>query len=106
MPAIARAEGVDQVQSMTGFGPGCKSPGMTTTGAATESSVFIGGVPVVVASDTVGPHLLSGCKVVDTSTLTTYSSTVTIGGKGVGRVGDMYTSDNVIVTGSSTVFCG
>lgn len=65
MPAVARGNGRDTVQSNTGSGgEGCPAP------------------------------------------LTTGSSTVFVNGKGIGRIGDQYTSDNTIISGSSNVFAG
>lgn len=104
MPAIARANGVDTVFSFTGAGKGCRAPVRTVTGSS-SGQVFANGDPIVVQGDTVGFHAASGCSP-DTSTLSTYSSTVFVGGKGVGRIGDQYTADNVITSGFSTVFVG
>lgn len=107
MPAAARSGGNDTVFSLTGAGRGCNSPVRTVTGAASQSSVFIGGVPAVVFGDRVGYHLPSGCNPLgDTSTLSTCSGTVLIDGKGVGRIGDEYGPDNTITSGYSTVFIG
>ena len=104
MPAIARANGVDGVLSRTGLGRGCGSPMMTSTGSGT-STVFVGGFQIVLQGDLVGSHPFLGCGP-DLSPLTTFSSTVFIGGKGVGRIGDEYTSDNIITSGFSTIFVG
>lgn len=104
MPAIARANGVDSVFSRTGTGRRCGSPARTVTGVGT-CQVYAGGTVVVRQGDQVGLHPAGGCSP-DTSPLTSFSSTVFIGGKGVGRIGDFYTSDNVITSGYSTVFVG
>lgn len=103
MPAIARADGNDTVFSFTGVGKNCGRPLNTVTGSFTVSTVFAGGFPIVVQGDSVGAHPAGGCGP-DLSTLSTYSGTVFAGGKGVGRVGDLYSSDNVITSGFSTVF--
>lgn len=103
MPAVARANGTDSVFSRTGVGRGCRSPRTTVTGSGTNM-VFVNGIPVVVQGDTVGPHAASGCGP-DLSVLTSFSGTVFVGGKGVGRIGDQYTSDNIITSGSENVFC-
>jgi uncharacterized Zn-binding protein involved in type VI secretion len=105
MPAVARANGVDTVYSLTGSGSGCNSPMNTTTGVNGSPNVFVNGIAVVRQDDTVGIHPRSGCST-DTSVLTTFSATVFVNGKGVGRVGDQYTSDNTITSGSPTVFAG
>jgi uncharacterized Zn-binding protein involved in type VI secretion len=103
MPAAARSSGADQVYSLSGSGHNCDSPLYTTTGVPTVSNVLINGIPPVVLGDLVGVHPFHGCGP-DTSVLTTGSSKVFINGKGAGRLGDYYTSDNIITTGSPNVF--
>jgi uncharacterized Zn-binding protein involved in type VI secretion len=105
MPAIARADGIDTVFSFTGVGKGCARPLNTVTGSSTITTIFVGGSPIVVQGDLVGSHPAGGCGP-DLSTLSTYSGTVFAGGKGVGRIGDQYSSDNLITSGFSTVFLG
>lgn len=105
MAAIARGNQKDKVLSKTGSGDDCKYPKNTTTGTDSSDKVFIQGFGAVVAGDRVGPHSKRDC-VPDTSVLTTYSSKVFVGGKGVGRIGDKYTDDNIIVSGSDKVFIG
>ena len=105
MPAIVLADGQDDVLSMTGSGHECRLPTNIKTGPATFTAVKINGHPPVLAGDPVAPHSRGGCTP-DTSVLTTYSSKVFINGKGVARIGDKYTSDNTITSGSSNVFIG
>ena len=105
MPAIVLADGQDDVISMTGSGHECRLPKNIKPGSATLTSVNITGNPPVLAGDPVAPHNKSNC-VPDTSTLTSYSSKVFINGKGVARIGDQYTGDNTITSGSSNVFGG
>jgi uncharacterized Zn-binding protein involved in type VI secretion len=111
MPAVARANGVDTVSSLTGTlssssppPPVYNNPINTVTGTGSPD-VFVNGTPVVRQNDTVGVHLNSTGGT-DTSVLTTFSATVFVNGKGIGRVGDQYTSDNTITSGSPTVFAG
>lgn len=104
MPAVARAFGNDTVLSQTGSGVFCASPLITATGVG-NSTVFINGIMVVKIDDPVAVHPFLGCGP-DTSVLTTSSTTVFANGKGVGRIGDQYTSDNTITSGSPNVFCG
>ena len=109
MPAVARANGVDTVYSLTGTLSSTSpirydNPVDTVTGTGSPN-VFVNGTPVVRQDDTVGVHLNSTGGT-DTSVLTTFSSTVFVNGKGIGRVGDKYTSDNTITSGSPTVFAG
>ena len=102
MRAAARGNGSDQVYSRTGTGRECASPLRTSTGEC-SATVFVNGIGAVRASDKVAPHPFGGCGP-DTSGLSTFSSTVFVEGRGMGRIGDEYTSDNTITTGSSTVF--
>jgi uncharacterized Zn-binding protein involved in type VI secretion len=109
MPAVARANGVDTVYSLTGTLSSMSpirydNPVNTVTGTGSPN-VFVNDTPVVRQDDTVGVHLNSTGGT-DTSVLTTFSSTVFVNGKGIGRVGDQYTSDNTITSGSPTVFAG
>jgi len=102
MPAVARANGVDTVFSLTGTGFLCNSPMNTVTGEGSPN-VYVNGTPVVREGDKVGVHPRSGCST-DTSVLTTFSPNVYANGKRIGRIGDQYTSDNTITSGSPTVF--
>jgi uncharacterized Zn-binding protein involved in type VI secretion len=104
MPAVARANNTDTVFSRTGTGRACRSPITTSTGVS-SSTVFAGGIPVVIIGDIVAPHPAQGCGP-DVSALSTSSSTVFANGQGVGRIGDEYTPDNIITSGFPTVFVG
>jgi len=104
MPAVARIN-TDDVLSRTGSGFGCGSPMQTTTGAIGSPNVFVNSIAVVRQSDVVGVHPAAGCST-DTSGLSSYSSTVFVNSLGLGRIGDEYTSDNVIISGSTNVFAG
>lgn len=103
MGGIARAG--DAVLSQDG-GPGrnCPTPMKTAVGEVNGSNVYINGILAVVAGCTIAPHPKAGCST-DTSTLSSYSSTVKIGGKGVGRIGDEY-GPNTIIASSGNVFAG
>lgn len=109
MPGIARVI-IDSVNSLTGAGDGCAYPLTTTTGNIGSTNVLVNGSGVVREGDTVNPHLRAGCdsrpEYLDDSALTTFSSKVFVNGLGVGRVGDEYTSDNIITSGSTNVFGG
>lgn len=107
MPAVARSKGVDSVLSPDGAGRKCKFPLETVTGTPTpekpgQERVTSMGTLVVVAGDLVGIHSKSGC-IPDVSTLSSFSSRVSAGGKLIGRIGDMY-GDNIITSGSPRVF--
>jgi uncharacterized Zn-binding protein involved in type VI secretion len=104
MPAAARSGGIDKVFSKTGIGKDCAFPVTTVTGTPT-CEVYVNGHKAVRVGDQVGAHAFYGCGP-DTSTLTEGSSTVFIGGQRMGRIGDNYGSDNIIISGSQTVFVG
>lgn len=105
MPAVARQG--DQVLSVDGTGYKCGQPLQTAVGEVNSSRVYANGILVVVQGKKVAPHPKGGCDP-DESVLTSYSSRVFVGGKGVGRVGDKYESmsSNTITQGSSNVFAG
>jgi uncharacterized Zn-binding protein involved in type VI secretion len=73
----------------------------TSTYIPGQMKVRAQGEYIVVSGDLVAPHPRSGC-VPDVSTLSTYSTKVFAGGKGVGRIGDKY-GNNTIISGSSKV---
>ena len=102
MPAVSRQG--DSVLSPDGSGYKCRMPMKTSVDEVNSSSVYVNGILVVVQGNKVAPHPKSGCTP-DTSTLSSYSSKVFAGNKGVGRIGDLY-SDNIITQGSPTVFAG
>jgi len=104
MPSAARASGTDTVFSKTGTGKNCPRP-VTTATAEGSGDTFFNGKGAVRAGDMVQIHNAAGCGP-DMSGLTTFSSTVFANGRGVGRVGDEYTSDNIITSGSGDVFIG
>lgn len=102
MPSVARAG--DSVLSPDGTGKNCAFPMTTSVGEVNSNNVTANGILIVVAGNMVAPHPKGGCSP-DTSTLSSYSATVTIGGRGVGRIGDSF-GNNVITAGSSNVFAG
>jgi uncharacterized Zn-binding protein involved in type VI secretion len=109
MGGIAGGNGRNPVLSATGSGPQCKLP-MTSATAACSPNVFINGYGVVREGDAMAVHNMTGCGT-EAPTLSTFSSTVKVNGKGAGRVGDNYAGDgsNIIqpVPGaSSNVFAG
>lgn len=105
MPAVSRQG--DQVLSVDGTGYQCGSPMQTSVGEVNSKKVYANGILIVVEGNKVSPHPKGGCST-DESVLTSFSSKVKIGGKGVGRVGDKYESmsSNTITQGSSNVFAG
>jgi type I restriction-modification system DNA methylase subunit len=71
---------------------------------AEKMDIYANNILIVVQGNKVAPHNKSGCSL-DESTLSSFSSKVFIGNKGIGRIGDKY-NDNVITQGSPTVFAG
>jgi uncharacterized Zn-binding protein involved in type VI secretion len=102
MPAVS-GQG-DRVMSKDGSGKKCKSPMRTSVGQVNSKNVYVNGKLIVVAGNTISPHPKRGCTP-DTSTLSSYSSSVRIGGLGIGRIGDEY-GPNIITQGSRDVFAG
>ena len=102
MPAISRQG--DSVLSPDGSGYKCRMPLETSVGQVNSNSVYANGILIVVEGNTITPHPKAGCST-DTSTLSSYSSKVFIGGKGVGRIGDAF-GNNTITQGSPSVFAG
>jgi len=104
MPAVARKSGTDSVLSKTGTGKRCPKPVDTKTDEG-SSDVFSNGIGVVKQGDKVAPHKKSGCDP-DESVMTIQSPTVYANGKQLARIGDKYTPDNIITSGSPNVFAG
>jgi uncharacterized Zn-binding protein involved in type VI secretion len=102
MPAIARKD--DTVLSPDGNGKNCAFPLQTTVGEVNDKSVRANSRLIPVQGNKVTPHPKSGCSI-EEPPLSTFSSTVRIGGKGVGRIGDRY-GINIITQGSENVFAG
>lgn len=101
MPAVTRAG--DRVISPDGSGKKCRFPMKTSVGQVNSVNVFVNSILVPISGNLVAPHPKSGCSP-DTATLSG-SSTVFVGGQGIGRLGDKY-GDNIVTKGSSTVFAG
>lgn len=104
MPPAARGNGSDSVFSKTGTGKNCGSPVSTATNEC-SGDTFVENIGVVRIGDKVAPHPAGGCGP-DESGLTKSSTTVFVNGRGAGRIGDEYTSDNIVTSGSTTVFIG
>ena len=102
MPAVARANNADSVLSPDGTGKKCAYPLTVSTGSAMQSRVYCDGIPVAVIGDIVQPHPRAGCYL-DESALSSASSRVFVGGKGLARIGDKY-GNNTIISGSSRCF--
>ena len=103
MPGIARKGGEDLVASPDGSGDGCGSPTTQATDAG-SSDVFINGIGAVRKDDAMKSHNGPSC-IPHSPTLSTYSKSVFVNGKNVGRDGDGYGS-HIISSGSTNVFAG
>lgn len=101
MPAAARANGADTVSINHAT---CQGSTVTAEGSST---VFINGLPVVLEGCAVESHTHSppACPT-HAPGLVTFSGTVKIEGKGVGRVGDQYGCGATISSGSPNVIIG
>jgi uncharacterized Zn-binding protein involved in type VI secretion len=102
MPSVARSN--DTVLSPDGRGKNCAFPLQTSVGEVNTANVFVNGRLVPVLGNLVAPHPRGGC-VPDVSTMNSSSSTVRVGGIGIGRIGDTY-GNNIITQGSPNVFAG
>ena len=103
MPAVARID--DSVLSPDGAGYKCYNPMQTSVDEVNSNSVYANGILIVIDGNRVASHPKPPNCDPDLSTLSSYSSVVFIGGKGVGRIGDVY-GNNLITKGSPSVFAG
>ena len=103
MPSLARIG--DTVLSPNGTGYHCTQPMETTIGEGNTCNVYCNGTLVAVEGNKVAPHPLPGCSTIDEQVVSSYSSTIKIGGLRVARIGDML-GDNVITQGSPNAFAG
>ena len=108
MPAVARKNSVDAVQSPHGTGLCCVSPMVHSTDDG-STNVFVNGIGVVREDDEMIPHTYPGpCCNIHAPTLKKFSSKVYVNGKRMARIGDSYilAGEHVIISGSSNVFDG
>lgn len=100
MPAVSRKDGTDSIST----GHGCDATTVTDQGS---SNVLVNSIGAVRAGDLCQVHLIlvgDSC-VPHTVPLTSFSSTVFVNGRGIGRRGDDY-SGHVLTSGSGNVFAG
>lgn len=101
MPAVARNGGNDTVSINH---PTCQ--GSTVT-AAGSGNVFVNNIGVVREGDAVESHTYSPPSCPSHAPgLVSFSGTVKVNGKGIGRIGDSYGCGATISSGSGTVFAG
>ena len=100
MPAVSRKSGTDSIST----GHDCDATTVTDQGS---SDVNVNSIGAVRAGDLCQVHLIpagSSC-VPHTVPLTSFSGSVFVNGKGVGRQGDQY-SGHTLTSGSGNVFAG
>ena len=100
MPAVSRKSGTDSIST----GHDCDATTVTDQGS---SDVIVNSIGAVRAGDLCQVHLVKvgdSC-VPHTVPLTSFSGSVFVNGKGVGRQGDQY-SGHTLTSGSGNVFAG
>lgn len=100
MPAVSRKSGTDSIST----GHDCDATTVTDQGS---SDVIVNSIGAVRAGDLCQVHLVkvgNSC-VPHTVPLTSFSGSVFVNGKGVGRQGDQY-SGHTLTSGSGNVFAG
>jgi len=103
MPAIARKDSVDSVDSPDGAGLCCGSPSAQSTDTG-SANVFINGIGVVRKGDTMIEHSYPGpCCAPHSPACDTFSDNVYANGENIARVGDAY-DNHIILSGSPNVF--
>lgn len=109
MPAIARKNSTDSVQSPHGAGVCCVSPQVHSTDIGSDN-VLINSIGVVREGDAMISHTWPGpCCAVHAPPLVKFSSKVYANGKRIARIGDVYGMEggaHVIKTGSGNTFDG
>ena len=104
MPAVARKDSTDTVDSPDGAGKNCASPSTQSTDIGSDD-VFVNGIGAVRQGDPMISHPEAGDCAPHAPGLSAGSSTVFVNGKQIGRIGDAY-SGHTISSGSPNVFAG
>lgn len=108
MPSVARKG--DSVMSKDGTGYKCRMPMQTSIAEGNSKRVYANGILIAVDGNKVTSHTKATPEcATDASVVTSFSSKVKIGGKGVARIGDVLTdptTSNTITQGSPNVFAG
>lgn len=100
MPAVARAQSADQVNTVH---PICIAPGTIATDTGSPN-VFVNGISCHRMNDLNTPH--THCPPVYGTPVVQASTTVFANGMGVARIGDTYSCGAQIISGSPNVFAG
>ena len=106
MPGIARKSGTDTVNTVHGAtgGSRCNIAPTTTATSGGSSNVFVNGIGVVRDGDAVASHNNGSACITHAPGLASFSSTVKVNGKGVGRLNDTYSCGAKITSASGNVF--
>lgn len=102
MPPVARKDGVEIVYSPDGSGSECESPTVQRSYIGSDD-VFANSIGVVRLGDAMLPHSGPGCGT-HAPPLTNGSPNVFANNRPVGRLGDRYGGNHILVTGSPNVF--
>lgn len=106
MPGIARGHGADTVNSPDGSGRCCAYHSTQYTEECSDN-VFINGIGVVRLGDNMRTHNYPGpCCDPHNPPLDTSSATVFVNGRAVGRIGDAYGGNHIIISCSPNVNAG
>ncbi len=100
MGLVVRGNGRDRVLSKSGRGFKCKVPMMTST-AQCSPNVRANGIGIVRTGDRVRLHPRAGCS--PDISIAIGRTRVLVNGRNAVKIGDKYTSDNIIIGGSSNV---
>jgi len=106
MPAAAKSQGKSEVECPHGtFNPVTGDCNLPLTSKTDEGSltVFVNGIGAVRLDDRMAAHNDGGCHS-HAPKLAEGSSNVFVNSKKMGRIGDKHEFDEVISTGSATVF--
>lgn len=102
MPEVARKDGVELVFSPDGSGSECESPTLQRSFQG-SGDVFANSIGVVRLGDAMIPHSGPGCGT-HAPTLSQGSPNVFANNRQLGRRGDVYGGNHILLTGSPNVF--
>lgn len=102
MPEVARKDRTEQVFSPDGSGNYCESPTIQASEVGSDD-VFANNIGVVRIGDPMVEHPGPGCAG-HAPPLSVASPNVFANNRAVGRKGDLYGGDHILLTGSPNVF--
>jgi uncharacterized Zn-binding protein involved in type VI secretion len=106
MPAIARKNGTDTVNTVHGAtgGRNCNASPTTTATSGGSVNVLVNEIGVVREGDVVAAHNNGSSCSTHAPGLTSFSGNVYANNKKIGRIGDAYSCGATITSGSPNVF--